>query len=98
MGLQRRPDIVGPDADQWRPSRWETWTPSTSEFIPFNMGPRICLGRNHGLQQIEYVAVRLLQEFEEVVCANERTPGIKVEMNTKPAEPIMCHFKQRNEI
>ncbi|RAO69194.1 uncharacterized protein BHQ10_005206 [Talaromyces amestolkiae] len=93
MGLQRNPDIVGPDADQWRPSRWETWTPSTSEFIPFNMGPRICLGRNHGLQQIEYVFVRLLQEFEKVLCTNERAPGIKVEMNTKPAEPIMCQFK-----
>lgn len=42
--MQRRKDIWGEDADEFRPSRWEGrklgW-----EMVPFSGGPRVCLGR-----------------------------------------------------
>jgi cytochrome P450 len=42
--MQRREDIWGADAKQWNPDRWVNkkvgW-----EYIPFNGGPRICIGR-----------------------------------------------------
>ena len=42
--LHRRKDIWGPDADEFKPERWVGrkvgW-----DFLPFNGGPRICLGR-----------------------------------------------------
>jgi len=42
--MQRRHDIWGEDADEFRPERWEGrklgW-----EFVPFSGGPRVCLGR-----------------------------------------------------
>jgi cytochrome P450 len=42
--MHRRLDIWGEDADAFRPERWEGrkigW-----EYLPFNGGPRICLGR-----------------------------------------------------
>ena len=45
--MHRRKDIYGEDADNFRPSRWEGdelknlgWA-----YLPFNGGPRICLGR-----------------------------------------------------
>jgi cytochrome P450 len=44
--MHRRPDIWGEDADVFRPERWEGrkigW-----EYLPFNGGPRICLGREY---------------------------------------------------
>lgn len=44
--LHRRKDIWGPDADEFKPERWfgrkVGW-----EFLPFNGGPRICIGREY---------------------------------------------------
>ncbi|KAL1849183.1 hypothetical protein Daus18300_013340 [Diaporthe australafricana] len=61
--MQRRKDLWGPDADEFRPERWEGrrvgW-----EFLPFNGGPRICLGQQFALAESSYVTVRLLQRFD----------------------------------
>lgn len=38
--MQRRKDIYGPDADEFKPERWKTLRPGW-EYIPFNAGPRI---------------------------------------------------------
>lgn len=35
-------------------------------YLPFNGGPRVCLGQQFALTEIAYVTVRLLQEFEAV--------------------------------
>jgi cytochrome P450 len=63
--MHRRPEIWGSDADQYRPERWEGkkvgW-----EFLPFNGGPRICLGQQFALTEAGYVIVRLVQRFSEL--------------------------------
>ena len=38
--MHRRKDIYGPDADEFKPERWETLRPSW-QYLPFNGGPRI---------------------------------------------------------
>ena len=42
--MQRRKDLYGEDADEFKPERWETLRPGW-EYLPFNGGPRICIGR-----------------------------------------------------
>lgn len=42
--MHRRTDYYGPDAEEFRPERWETLRPGW-EYLPFNGGPRICIGR-----------------------------------------------------
>ena len=42
--MHRRKDLYGEDADEFIPERWEHLRP-TWEYLPFNGGPRICLGR-----------------------------------------------------
>jgi cytochrome P450 len=42
--MHRRKDLYGEDAEEFRPERWETLRPGW-EYLPFNGGPRICLGR-----------------------------------------------------
>lgn len=42
--MHRRKDIYGEDAEEFKPERWETLRPGW-EFLPFNGGPRICIGR-----------------------------------------------------
>ncbi|KAI1374097.1 cytochrome P450 [Hypoxylon crocopeplum] len=102
-GLQRSKMIVGEDADVWDPSRWERWSPKSGQFLPFNMGPRICLGRTFGQLQIQYTLTRILQEFEGIEwCGygfskdqDAQPMRIKVELNTKFASPVLCKFIAR---
>ena len=42
--MHRRTDYYGPDADEFKPERWEVLRPGW-EYLPFNGGPRICIGR-----------------------------------------------------
>ena len=42
--MHRLPHLWGEDADEFRPERWVGRKPGW-EYLPFNGGPRICLGR-----------------------------------------------------
>jgi cytochrome P450 len=57
--MHRRTDIWGSDAEEFRPERWEENASSrTWEYIPFNGGPRICLGR-------EYILFHSAEEYTD---------------------------------
>lgn len=63
--MHRRTDIYGPDAEEFRPERWapeEGLRPGWG-YLPFNGGPRICVGQQFALAEASYTIVRLLQEF-----------------------------------
>ena len=81
--MQRRKDLWGEDAEEFRPDRWDG-RKSGWEYLPFNGGPRICIGQQvcdsppfstrhdtdsaqFALTEASYVLVRLAQRFEEVV-------------------------------
>ncbi|KAF2865926.1 n-alkane-inducible cytochrome P450 [Massariosphaeria phaeospora] len=60
--MHRRPDLYGADSTTYKPERWESRRPGW-EYLPFNGGPRICLGQQYALTEAGYVTVRLVQEF-----------------------------------
>lgn len=43
--MHRRKDFFGPDAEEFKPERWEKLRPGW-EYLPFNGGPRICIGKD----------------------------------------------------
>lgn len=71
--MHRRPDIYGPDAEEFRPERWEDgkllprWA-----YLPFNGGARICIGQRYALTEVGYVLVRMVQEFESIRSTDDR--------------------------
>ncbi|RAR15275.1 cytochrome P450 [Stemphylium lycopersici] len=100
--LQRNKESVGANADVWDPSRWDSWSPKYGTYLPFSIGPRQCPGRVFGRFQIQYVLVRLLQEFEKLEwcgldggSSSGEEMKIKVELNLKCAEPVVCKFIPR---
>ncbi|KAL6238504.1 hypothetical protein BDW75DRAFT_201469 [Aspergillus navahoensis] len=64
--MHRRKDLWGPDADSFRPERWEENAKHGWEYLPFNGGPRICLGQQYALTEASYTMVRLMQRFSTV--------------------------------
>ncbi|PYH93210.1 cytochrome P450 [Aspergillus ellipticus CBS 707.79] len=79
--MHRRPDIWGSDADEFRPERWNErkvgW-----EYLPFNGGPRICIGQQFALTEAGYVLVRILQRFDRFEGVGPTAQGeIKMSVN-----------------
>lgn len=60
--MHRRPSLFGPDAETFRPERWDRLKTGW-EYLPFNGGPRICIGQQFALTEASYTTVRLMQEF-----------------------------------
>ncbi|KIP10692.1 hypothetical protein PHLGIDRAFT_100824 [Phlebiopsis gigantea 11061_1 CR5-6] len=78
--MHRRKDYWGPDADAFDPDRFldarlHTYlTPNPFIFLPFNAGPRICLGQQFAYNEMSFFLVRLLQAFDAVALAPAAHP------------------------
>ncbi|RCK66292.1 hypothetical protein Cantr_02055 [Candida viswanathii] len=81
---QTNPAYYGADAADFRPERW--FEPSTRNlgwaYLPFNGGPRICLGQQFALTEAGYVLVRLVQEF----------PSLSQDPETEYPPPRLAHL------
>lgn len=64
----RSEEIYGKDVLTYRPERWGELAIKKVGwgFLPFNGGPRICLGQQFALTEASYVTVRLLQMFKNI--------------------------------
>ena len=69
--MHRRPEYFGSDAEEFKPERWEHIRP-TWEYLPFNGGPRVCIGQQYALTEIGYTTVRLMQRFAKVESRDDR--------------------------
>lgn len=64
--MHRRTDIYGKDAFKFRPERWEDGKLLRDVgygYLPFNGGPRVCLGQDFALLEAGYTVARLVQRF-----------------------------------
>ncbi|KPM45169.1 Benzoate 4-monooxygenase [Neonectria ditissima] len=61
-------EIWGPDADDFKPERWETITnEQKNAFIPFSHGPRSCVGRNLAEMQMRLFAATWIKRYGVVL-------------------------------
>ncbi|KAF7301073.1 hypothetical protein MIND_00671300 [Mycena indigotica] len=78
--MHRRTDLWGPDALQFDPDRFldervrKYLTPNPFIFLPFNGGPRICLGQQFAYHEASFFLVRLLQSFTNISLAPDAQP------------------------
>jgi cytochrome P450 len=102
--MQRRPDLYPPSFTSdsslspanFNPDRWTTWQPHSWRYVPFNGGPRICIGQQFALAEMGYTIVRLLQHFGRLenrmspeVC---REPLMKSDIVLSPAAGVHVAF------
>jgi cytochrome P450 len=66
--MHRRKDIYGEDALEFRPERWEGngLKDVGYGYLPFNGGPRVCLGQDFAMLEASYTITRILQRFSSI--------------------------------
>ncbi|KAI0629955.1 cytochrome P450 [Trametes polyzona] len=79
--MHRRKDLWGPDALMFDPDRFldervqKYLVPNPFIFLPFNAGPRICLGQQFAYNEISFMLTRILQRFSGITLRQEAHPA-----------------------
>lgn len=96
--MHRRPDIWGPDAAQWKPERWEG-RKAGWEYLPFNAGPRVCIGQEFAMSELGYTLVRLLQRYKAVTLGEGVDPVLRkgVRLGVFPKD-VIVKFQRASSI
>ncbi|XP_009600679.1 cytochrome P450 714A1-like [Nicotiana tomentosiformis] len=65
--LHRDPEIWGRDANEFKPERFENGVSGACKlpqvYIPFGLGPRLCLGKNFAMVQLKIVISLIISKF-----------------------------------
>jgi cytochrome P450 len=67
--MHRRKEIYGEDALEFRPERWQDGQLLREVgygYLPFNGGPRLCLGQDFALLEAGYTIARMVQRFPSI--------------------------------
>jgi hypothetical protein len=63
------------DPDRWLDDRLKKYLiPNPFIFLPFNAGPRICLGQQFAYNETSFFIIRLLQTFDHFEIAEDMRP------------------------
>nr|XP_016512365.1 PREDICTED: cytochrome P450 714A1-like [Nicotiana tabacum] len=65
--LHRDPEIWGRDANEFKPDRFENGVSGACKlpqvYIPFGLGPRLCLGKNFAMVELKIVISLIISKF-----------------------------------
>ncbi|KAL2872529.1 cytochrome P450 [Aspergillus lucknowensis] len=91
---QRQKELFGEDAEVFNPDRWFDrrvgW-----EYLPFNGGPRVCLGQQFALTEAGYVLVRLLQRFDAIEDVYpEKDIKYTLTLTLTPKDPVTVRLHE----
>lgn len=111
MLMQRDPDLYDGadsknffDPGKWIPERWVSgWSPRPWQFIPFNGGPRICIGQQFATIEMGYTVIRILQAYERIIAVpvsgkdRVEDPVLNFEVTLSPGAELNCVFVKEGE-
>ncbi|CCD56254.1 similar to cytochrome P450 alkane hydroxylase [Botrytis cinerea T4] len=93
FALHRRKDLWGEDANEFKPERWEGrkggW-----EYLPFNGGPRICIGQQYALTEAGFFIVRLLQKFDQMESVDKAEPAFSLSLTMCSGNGVQVKFHE----
>ncbi|KAJ0168554.1 Cytochrome P450 52A13 [Colletotrichum tanaceti] len=105
--MQRREDLYPPVSEtfahpsEFSPDRWFHWQPKPWTYVPFNGGPRICIGQQFALTEMGYTLCRLFQRFERIEshmdAVDGGNPTLKAEIVLQPGDGVKVAFWQAKQ-
>ncbi|KAI5057588.1 hypothetical protein GOP47_0027603 [Adiantum capillus-veneris] len=92
--LHRDPLLWGEDAELFNPQRFAEGTSKACNhpngFIPFGLGPHICIGQNFALIEAKVILAIILQHFEFSLSPRyQHAPQMKITLSPQFGVPII---------
>ena len=81
-------------ADEYRPDRWATASPSPYEYLPFGSGPRMCIGATLAMQTLMATLPAVLRRFRPAVLEDATIDAEVVSTMLGPAAPVPMRLCQ----
>jgi cytochrome P450 len=95
-GLHHHP-ALWPDAEAFRPARFAAGAqppPPAYGYLPFGSGPRLCVGNQFALTELQLVLIQTLRRYR-VEPAGEATPVMAPLITLRPGGALPLRFRQR---
>ena len=86
-----------PDPEAFRPTRFLAEDPAQprSAWLPFGVGPRVCIGQHFALLEMTLVAALLLQRCTLHRVAGEAPPRARMHVTLRPEGPLPLRLVRR---
>ena len=81
------------DPDRFTPEREKAI--KTGTYMPFGLGPRVCVGAGFATTESTLILARLARRFDVVVDHADKVRPV-ARLTTRPAEQIMCRVRHRS--
>lgn len=91
----RLPELY-PDADRFRPERWETLKPSQYEYLAFSAGPRTCIGTWFAMTVLKIAITKIVRRYRLTAVPGARIDRvISAAMSPKRGVPMIVAKQDR---
>jgi len=96
-GLHHHPGLW-PDAEAFRPERFAAGAqppPPPYGYLPFGSGPRLCVGNQFALTELQLVLVQLVRRFRLELVADTAPPTLNPLVTLRPGEALRLRLVPR---
>ena len=81
------------EPDSFNPDRFQSKI-DKQYYLPFGRGPRICIGNNFALLEMQIIVTQILQHFQ-ITLESQRELELITPMTLCPKEPILFSLQKR---
>ncbi|KAF8605268.1 cytochrome P450 [Ceratobasidium sp. AG-I] len=90
LHIHRRTDLWGYDAEEFKPERWfaegsdKVHVSNPFAFLPFNGGPRMCLGQNLAYLLVSHTIISLVREYSWELAPDKQPAKVPAAWRNQP--------------
>ena len=94
--LHRSPE-AWPDPERFDPNRFHGGTPTTAraDYLPFGLGPRLCIGRDFALVELTVLLAELLRDHQVSLPARWCRPEVDAFVTLRPRGGLRLRVSPR---
>lgn len=85
-----------PEPEAFKPERFmpDAEAPPRGAYVPFGLGPRVCLGQHFAVLEMTLIAAMLLQRYRIEPCTAPM-PEPRLNVTLRPSEPVRLRLHRR---
>ncbi|MED6169324.1 hypothetical protein PIB30_020458 [Stylosanthes scabra] len=94
--IHRDPEIWGPNANEFEPERFKDGVSKACKYpqayVPFGVGPRLCVGKNFAMVQLKVVLALIISRFSFSLCPSyKHAPAYRMIIEPGHGVQILIH-------